>query len=258
MSYTSTTKVRELSGFQDENNISDNVIKGKISVAESMVDSASEMRYILPFVYRSQNNITFEGTATSNGTIEITINSVLYTINVTSGDTASQIADSFRTEIQSVTDIHEDSIGNGNTSRIISNSTSSDLATAILEVTATLGTITAGDVSVSVEGVRDRYVPMIDQITAEIAASLVLMDNFGIEAQDTPKDGEARMNRINDTLQKIQGVSESKQIIKYFDEITKEELQVSARANPGFLPNATTDDDPTNPTSPKISINTEF
>lgn len=256
--YTSISKVRELSGFDDTTNIPDTLVKGKIMAAEGMFDGAASMRYQLPFAYHVENTLTFSGTGSGSGTMAIVINSVTYNISITSGLTASQAADLFRDAIRSATTLKSvDSIGDGAEVVVVSIEDSSDFTTANAQVNITSAT-TAQGISAAIGTRTERYAPMIDQIVAEIAAALLLMDNYGIEAQDTPKDGDRRMERINEILQKIQGVHQSGQVIKLFDEITKEELTYSLSSAPSYIPNTTTNDDVTNPTAYQMSINSVF
>jgi len=81
---------------------------------------------------------------------------------------------------------------------------------------------------------------------------------YGVEAQDSGKDGPTRMDRINETLQKLQGVHESGQSIKIFDEITHAEIAATTRGATVSYPNDTSDDDVDDPTSPKIWMNKVF
>lgn len=64
-------------------------------------------------------------------------------------------------------------------------------------------------------------------MTTQIATALLFIDIYGVESQDTGKDGAARMAAVNEDLQKLQGVHESGQRIILFDEVTNEELPVS-------------------------------
>ncbi len=256
--YTTTSKVRELSGFDDVTLIPDSIVSGKISAAEGMFDSACASIYTLPFTYRIQNTLTFSGVGVGGDTMTITINGTGYDIAITADLTASEAADLFRISAIGSADFKVvDSIGGGEVVTIVSLTTSSSLTTALAEVNITDASTTEG-VSGTIGTRENRYAPIIDQITAEMAAALLLIDNYGIEAQDTPKDGRTRIDMINETLQKIQQVHESGQVIKLFDEITKEELAISASGSSGFLPNVTTNNDTDDPTSAKIGINKVF
>ena len=48
----------------------------------------------------------------------------------------------------------------------------------------------------------------MDEVTAQVATALLLIDVYGIESQDTGKDGENRMDIVNATLRKLQGTDE--------------------------------------------------
>ena len=258
MSYTNVSKVREISGFDDTTLVSDVIVKGKISSAEGMFDSAVASIYTLPFAYHQQNTLTFSGTGDGSGTMGIVVNDETYSITISLDLSASEAADLFRIAAIDSSDFKiVDSVGDGEQVLIVSKTDSSSLATSLAEVNITSAPTTAG-ISGAIGTRSSRYAPMMDQITAEIAASLLLLDNYGLEAQDTPKDGAARMERINETLQKIQQVHKSGQVIKLFDEITKEELTISTSASVNFLPNTSTNSDVDDPTSAKMGINDEF
>lgn len=49
-----------------------------------------------------------------------------------------------------------------------------------------------------------RYTPVIEQITAEIATALLFIDIYGVESEDTGKDGYSRMEVVDAKLQKLQ------------------------------------------------------
>lgn len=66
------------------------------------------------------------------------------------------------------------------------------------------------------------------------------------------------MEVVNATLQKLQGVHESGQGIKLFDEITYMELSASSGNDATSYPNDTSDTDPSDPTSPKAFMNKIF
>lgn len=108
--YTTITRVRTLSGFDDTTNITDENIKSKIIIATGMVDSSIGYIYSLPIAYRYQNTLDFSGTATK-GSMDITINGVAYSLSVTSGQTASQIADIFRMACANSTHFTTDTLG---------------------------------------------------------------------------------------------------------------------------------------------------
>lgn len=66
------------------------------------------------------------------------------------------------------------------------------------------------------------------------------------------------MEVVNATLQKLQGVHESGQGIKLFDEVTYMELSASSGNDATSYPNDTSDTDQSDPTSPKAFMNKIF
>lgn len=90
-----------------------------------------------------------------------------------------------------------DAYGFGATVLLISKSLSGYSEVDITSAPDTYITTTVGTRSI-------RYTPVIEQITAEIATALLFIDEYGVEAQDTGKDGPTRMEIINATLQKLQ------------------------------------------------------
>jgi len=103
-----------------------------------------------------------------------------------------------------------------------------------------------------------RYPLVIEQYTAEIAGALLFIDQYGVESQNTGKDGPTRMDIVNESLQKLQGVHESKQRIKIMDEVTKIEIAASSSDAVTSYPNEASDDDATDPTSPFAYMNKDF
>ena len=97
------------------------------------------------------------------------------------------------------------------------------------------------------------------EIASQLAASFILIDEYGKEAKDTDKDGYNRLKLIyNDKktglLDRIQ-----KKEIKLISDTTSEELAVSSVKSPSFRPNnlssSENETDPDINTSPKILSN---
>ena len=254
--YTTVSKVRELSGLDDTTNISDAVVRGKIQTATSMVDGALTRKYSLPLDYHRQNTLTFSGAGTGSANMTITINAVNYVIAITNGLTAAQAADLFYaaalTNAHFAMEVEDDVV------TLISITDSTTVATANAEVNITSAGGTVQGITGTAGTREDRYPRLLDQMVAEIAASLLLMDNYGVEAQDTPKDGDKRMERINKLLLQIQGKDDSLPDFKIIDEVTKAELTSTDGNAPRFYPNDTSDDDDDDPTAPKIWMNQKF
>lgn len=213
--------------------------------------------YALPLPYHYTNSIKFTGKCTANGTLTVTVNSVDITFSITNKDTAIAVADKFRIAAESSSDFITDELGSGSIVNILSKKSSTEKSAAYAQVNI-------GDIT-TVEGIGGtvaqrlkRYPVMIEQIAAEIATALLLIDIYGVESQDTGKDGQTRMEIINATLQKLQGVHESKQRINIFDEVTGAEIATTTSLDVISYPNNTSDTDPTDPTSPRTWVNQEF
>jgi len=250
--FTLISTVRQLSGFDNELNIRDSVVMGKIQNAQSMVESALGKKYALSLPYHRARNIEFKGKGTGAATMTITINGSDYTVAVTTGMTAAEAADLFRDAADGSADFQANTEGNGEIALLVSLTDSDSLSTANAEVNVT-ASATAGGIEVTVSTRVDRYPRVIDQVTADIAAALLLLDNYGIDAQDTPKDGEKRLEMAMATLKMLQGKEDP--CMNVYDEITGVELGASSVDIPVFLPNNTTDEDDDNPTAPKLGIN---
>ena len=185
------------------------------------------------------------------------MNSVDYAFSIASGDTANAIADKFRIAAATSADFVTDYIGSGAIVTLISKTTSINQAVGYAEVN--ISTVTTVNGAAALVGARlRRYPVVIEQTTAEIATALLLIDIYGVESQDTGKDGQTRMEIIDSKLQKLQGVHESGQRINIFDEVTGAEIATTDTLDVISYPNNTSETDPTDPTSPKTWINKEF
>lgn len=252
MSHTTVAKVRQKSGFDNETNVTEATVRTKITLAEGMVDSAVGHRYALPISFHRQNTLTFAINATGAGTMAIVINGTTYNVVLESGTTPERAAELFR--IAAVDSADFIVLLNGAVATIVSITDSSDIVTADTEVDITSAPTTQS--MTATIGTRvDRYPQIIDEVTGEIAASYLLMDNYGAEAEDTPKDGEKRLGIALITLKQIQGSDPDDIIIDLFDEVTSVELPGGVQDTPGFLPNDTTKVDEDDPTAAKIGIN---
>lgn len=99
---------------------------------------------------------------------------------------------------------------------------------------------------------------ILEQLCAEIATAYLFIDEYGAEAEDTGKDGPTRMDRINESLQKLQGVHESGQSIHIFDDFTHAEIQTTTLGATVSYPNDTSEVSTTDSTSPKVWMNKQF
>lgn len=244
--YTTIENVRQFSGFDDATKITGATIRNKISMADAKLDASIVYRYALPIPYHRQNTITFSGTGNDTGTMAIVINGVTYNVAITVGLTAMQAANLFRNAAIASTHFNVDVISTESSDvivTIISKTDSSVLLTADAEVTISASPTTKG-VSGAIGTRADRFPPFITQLSTEIATALLYMDNYGIEAEDTPKDGVARMERLDKMLAQLQGTSGDGITLRIVDEITKTELaQSSSGLASGFPTDATSAED---------------
>lgn len=250
--YSTVSLVREVSGLRSSTKISDERVKGKVIRADAMIDGYLIQKYQLPLAYRRAVQITFSGTGTSTATLTLTIGGVAHALAITSGLTASQAADLLRASLVEDTEVYSpDGIGSGAIVTIISRSTSTNLTDANTEVTVTGSA--AGGITPSFGTKTDKYPALIEQLSADIAAALLLMDNFGLEEEGTTRDGFARIELAKQTLKMIQGVDTLESSLRVIDEVNGEEIALSGKPVPVGYPNDVSDD--SGGTDPTFSVN---
>lgn len=228
--YCSVNLVRELSGLQNTTKISSQRISGKIVSASSMVDGALAYRYVLPISFHRKNTLTFAGTGTGSGTLSIVINGVTYEVAVTTSLTASQAADLFRDAVYDNGEFVTDVIGSGAVVTITS------VSTGMTEGNSEVNISSASDgngITTTIGTRENKYPPILEQLTAEIATALLLQDEFGLEAEGTSRDGYARMNQCQDQLKRLQGSKEP--WMRVMDEITRTELTQASKDDIRYL-----------------------
>lgn len=255
--YSSVNLVREFSGFDSQSNITDPVVRGKIEMADSMIDGKVSIRYQMPLTYRKENTIAFSGTASENTTMTVTINGTGYDIAVSNGDTASEVADAVRAGLSAVTTLHTDPQGSGGTVLLISDEDSSDTTTAAAQVNVSAVDAVAG-LTITIGTVLDRYPPLIRQLSAEIAAGLLLVDSYGVEQDGRPTNGSERIMRAEELLQKIEGDLTTNRYQRITDEITKAELPTNEEREVASYPNLTSYNSASDPTTPRVEITQRF
>lgn len=256
--YGKITLVREISGFDNTTNIPDSIVSGKLAIANSMIDGAIAYRYVLPLTYHRQNTLTFGGTdASGNGTMAVVINGTTYNLSITTGMTPANVADLLRAATS--TDFVTNGVGEGVEVVLISVADSSSYSTANAQVNVTSAPTTVG-VTVTIGTRSNRFPPLLTQLSSDIAAALLMQDNYGVEAQDTPKDGFARMKQLYKMLMQLQGTAKDAPNLYLFDEVTRVELTTSTLGDPQYLPNNTTTEstDPDESTAPYFKINASF
>lgn len=255
--YTDINTVRTMSWLDDDVNITDQNIKDKITKACSMVNSSIWCVYTLPIKYRYDNTLTFSWPATGSWTMAVVVNGTTYNVSISNWDTAENVADKFRTAVENSDDFISDDLWLWAESTIISKTDSEDKSTAFAEVNIT----SAPDTSwiTTVIGTRKkRYPQSLDQATAEVATALLFIDIYWVEGEDTGKDGENRMDRINNVLKSFQWVWDDNQRLKIFDDVTQVEIEESTNDQAESYPNDTSNEDPDDPTRPKAFMNKTF
>ncbi len=112
----------------------------------------------------------------------VVINGTTYDVAISSGDNANTVADTFRIAAENSADFVTDSLGSGSTVNLISVSTSVASSTAYAQVNITATPTTDG-----IKGLyfsrNKRFPIVIEQICAEIATSLLFIDEYGVEGQ---------------------------------------------------------------------------
>lgn len=187
----------------------------------------------------------------------IVVNSVTYNVSVVSGDNGTSIADKFRIAVADSVDFIVDALGSGSIVTLISKADSSSATDAYADVNITSAPTTQGIAATTGTRLR-RYPVVLEQITAQIATALLFIDQYGVESQDTGKDGQTRMDIIDSMLQKLQGVHESGQRMILFDEVTGAEITTTTVATVSSYPDNTSDVSTTDPTSPQAWMNQVF
>lgn len=230
--YTTVAKVRAVSGFTGNSNVSDSFIASLIIRAESYIRSFISDAYALPLGKYYQQTIVFSGTGSGANTLTITIDGASYAVTTASSLTAAQAADRFRTAAEDSDSFITDGLGNGATVTLWSKGagdsgevtiTSTDPQT-VSGITATGGTVT------------ETAPPLVEMLATEIAGAYLLMVDYGPESQDTTKEGQSRLALCTTTLEAIRDKKE-----KLFD-FQGNELANSSTKSLSFYPTTASDD----------------
>lgn len=251
MKYTTITKVRQQAGFVGNTNIADATIQNIIDLVESEINSSVVDAYQLPLPVFYKNTITFSGTGSGSATMTITIDSVNYTVAVTSGLTASEAADLFRTSVIAGSGdfILSDDLGHGALVTIISNNqseTPADVTISSTDPQTVQGIVATGG---TIMGIA---VPMIESIATGMAAAKLLIIEYGPESQGTDKDGYKLMALYQEMLDKIQSKD-----MKLIDPSGTEIPLSTAQSISGF-PSQSDADDEDDPQDSFFSRNQKF
>ena len=254
-SYTTIDQVRQSSGLRNASRIPPDLIYQKITESDQLVRSAIAQKYILPIAYHRQVELTFGGTVSGSGTLNIVVNGTTYPITITGSTTSAQAALAFASVTSTDFYTKYDSVGSKVT--IVSKQDSAVLAVADAQVTVTPPSTTAG-ISVTVGQRLNRYPPIVSQLSADIAAVLLLDDNYGIEAENTTEDQDRRWSKVNSLLGRINGTEEDAPPLLLTDEFTEVELALRETGGPHGYPNDQSNADPLQDTGPYVSMNATF
>lgn len=248
MSYTTATKVRENAGFTGNANISDAIIVSRIVRAEGMINSKLKNVYALPLPKYHFNVITFSGTGSGAGTLTMVIGGVSVAVTIASGLTAAQAADRFRTAALDNAAFALDSLGDGAAVTIhgISGDDSSEVT-----VTSTDPQTVAG-ITATGATVTETAPPIIEMIATEIAAALMLIKEYGDEAQDADKDGFKRLTLAKKDLQALADQEDG-----ILDFAAVELPKVTAKRL-GFYPTDASETDADHPTAARLRIDRKY
>jgi len=246
--YTTVTKVRQSGGFVGNSNVTDAFISAQITRAQSYINSYISDVYSLPIGKYYTQTIVFSGTGSGSGTMTISIDGEDYDVAVTSSLTAAQAADLFRTAALSNDSFVTDGLGAGATVTIYSKESgdSTDVTISSTDpqtesgITATGGTLT------------EIAPPLIETLATEIAVAYLLITEYGVEAQDTDKDGFRRLSEWTTVLKNI-----AKKVEKIFD-FTDTELARSNTKRLSAFPTASSQDADGRDVVDKIKMNDKF
>lgn len=255
--FTSVDQVRQQSGLKNPTKIPDTTIVNKIQAADSLVAGALAQRYIMPLPSHRQSSIVFSGTGSGSGTLNIVVNGVTYPIAITNLMTSGQVANLFASVTSEDFVTYLDSLGSKVT--LVSKKDSLDPILADAQVTIVPPSPTAG--ITSVVGLRlDRFPPIVSLISAEIAAILLLNDNWGIEAENTAEDVTRRMKMVDNLLSKLKAQEDDDNSSFIIDELSQQiiPLRESSEYSASSYPNPQSDASPINNTSPYVTMGMVF
>lgn len=247
--YTNPTRVRQVSGFVGNTNISDAFITNQIMRAESLINSYISDQYTIPLSRYYTNTITFSGTGSGSATMTITIDGTGYAVAVTDSLSASAAADLFRTAaLTSNNSFITDSLGAGTIVTIWSQdgddvaqvTISSTDPQTVQGITATGGTVT------------QVAPPFVEALATEIAAAYLLIAEYGPEVEGSDKDGYKRLAMWMETLKNI---AEGKE--KLFD-YDGDQLSRSTTRQFSFYPTEASEEDDTDPTFSRLTMNKKY
>ena len=252
--YTTVAKVREAAGFVGNSNVPDSQIQSYIDNATAMVDSGISNVYQLPLPKFFENTITFTGTGSGSGTMTITIQSINYAIAIVNGLTASAAADLFRTAVLAQTSATFQTDGLGNGATVTLNNCNQNELPGDVTITSTDPQTVQGVTSTG-GSVLEIGASLVESITRQIAAALLLIQEYGPESQDTDKDGYKKLAVfVGDPESTGFLVQISNKTMKVFD-CSGTELPASSTKQVSFFPTEASRTDEEDPTANKITMN---
>lgn len=202
--YTTVSKVRQNAGFAGSTNVADSFVASMITRAEGLVNSYLSDAYVLPIEKYYEQTIVFSGTGSGTSTMSIIVGGETFAVVMSVGKTASQAADLFRTAALNSAVLVTDGLGSGATVTFHSKEGDASAAVTITStdpqtvsgITATGGTVT------------EVALPLIENLTTEAAAAYLLMTEYGVEVEDTNKDGAKRLALVREILEAIRKKTE--------------------------------------------------
>jgi hypothetical protein len=238
--YTTEEKVLYEAGLHDNDKVDIEVVKMQIDGAEGIINGTIGEIYAMPLPFHIQNSVEFKGNATAAGTVTITINGIAHTVVVTNGQTAEEIADTFREALKTSTTLQVDTTyDRPGSATVYFLSVSMIYATAVtqVDVTATaMGTVTGTTVTEATYKVK-RFPFIVELITRQLAAAMLLSTSFGKSAAGSDNDGAAKMENAYKLLDKI-----SNKEIKVIDDFMGGEIARSGSILPQYNPTAANTD----------------
>lgn len=214
-----------------------------ITRADGEIDGVLGDVYIMPLGKYYYQTIVFSGTGSGADTLTITIDGSDYVVTTSTGMTAAQAADAFRTAALDNESFVTDGLGSGATVTIYTID-----ADDYTEVTISANDSPQGGITATAGTVTETAVPTVEMLSTEIAAAYLLAIEYGDEAQDSGKDGAKRLAIWEAMLERIRSKKEKVR------DFAKQELPTATTRGISFYPNNTSEEDTDNPTPNRITM----
>jgi len=149
-------------------------------------------------------SLTFSGAGTGADTMTIAVGGVTLDVAISNLLTASQAADLFRTEALDNGTFVTDVLGSGATVTLYSTDggVPSQVTISSVDPQTVSGIVATGGTLTEIS------IPMVESLTAQAAAAYLLMAEYGMEQQDTDKDGAKFLALVREILEKIRDKKE--------------------------------------------------